>query len=154
MDNLEHTKLGNREVAREGSGCLGPFTATKNEGLAVMSMKWTKRLVITALTTSLSGVGIASAQTLGERDDRDINRDRYGQQDDRNRVDRRDGEKVEYVRYGRDYKRDRRDKRGWGRDHGRHRGWNKRKHDRRKKYEKRHDRHRRDRDYGRRYGRR
>ncbi len=123
---------------------LDPTTATRKKD-AVKSINWTRRLVIAALTTSLSGVGVASAQSLGDRAGMDNNPDRYGQQEDQNRGDRRDGEKIEQVSYGRDYKRDNhRWGRGHRRDHGRHRGW----------YKRKHNKHGHDHDYGRRYGRR
>ncbi len=95
-----------------------------------MSTKWTKRLVISALTMSVSGVGVASTQSLGDRDGSDNVRDQYGVQDHLNRGERRDGVKIEKVIYGRDYRRDNRWGRGYRHDHGRHRGWYKRKHHR------------------------
>jgi hypothetical protein len=111
-----------------------------------MNISWTKkRLVIAALTTSLSGVGVASAETFGNRASTDSNRDQYGQRDVRDRSDTREGVKVENVHWGRDYKRDKRDER-------RHRRWHKRQERKHKKFEKRKD-NRRGRDHGRRYGR-
>ncbi|MGA9526248.1 MAG: hypothetical protein WBV82_32610, partial [Myxococcaceae bacterium] len=77
-----------------------------------MSINWTKRLVVPALITSLSGVGVASAQSWEDRDARDSNRDPYGQLADRNGGEKSEGDRVEFVGYGRDHKR----------DHGRHHG--------------------------------
>ncbi len=105
-----------------------------------MSINWTKRLVIASLTTSLSGVGIASAQSWGDRDGANNNRDRNGQLQDRTRGEKTESVTFENVGYGRD--RDHGDR--WGRDHGRHRGWNKRKH--RRNHHHRWDNHRRGHD--------
>ncbi len=86
-----------------------------------MSIHWNKRLVtIAALTTSLSGVGVASAQSWAARDVSDNYQDLYVQRDSQDRSENRGGEKIETV--------------GYGRDHGRHDGWYKRRHNHNKRH--------------------
>ena len=97
-----------------------------------MSINWTKRLVIVSLTTSLSGVGVASAQTWEARD---------SQLEDRTRGEQRGSADVETV----GHRHDDRGKRH-GRDHGKHRGWNKKKNKKDKK-NKKHRKHRRGRHH-------